>query len=89
MYSNFSSLSNPYGHHPYMLALQRHFDSSQEQYVSVVELGVDGESVISMTERLPTVLDSFNNIDTGNLAAVHSDRGAVDRSITATLLSNK
>lgn len=67
MYRNFSSLSNPYGHHPYMLALQRHFDSSQEKYVSVVELGVDGESVISMTERLPTVLDSFNNIDTGNL----------------------
>lgn len=67
MYRNFSSLSNPYGHHPYMLALQRHFDSKQEQHVSVVELGVDGESVLSMTERLPTVLDSFNNIDIGNL----------------------
>ena len=64
MYRNFSSLSDPYGHHPYMLALQRHLDS---QHTSVVELGVDGESVISMTERLPTVLDSFNNIGTGNL----------------------
>lgn len=57
MYTNFSSITDSHGHHPYMVALRRHFDRRD---VDVVEHGVDGEGVVSMIDRLPLILSSYD-----------------------------